>query len=104
MNRPSPAIVVSTAKRCSTPPARRAIVLTGTRSRIDRDRSARLALRTQLAALEAYYGVSTAELIAHRASDTLPESIPRSEAARWAELLATLERLVLRATDRHSRS
>jgi len=51
------------------------------------------ALCTQLAALERYYGVTTPELIAHRASDTLPGCITRGEAARWAELVATLERL-----------
>ncbi len=51
------------------------------------------ALWTQLAALENYYGVSTPELIAHRATDTLPGCITRDEAARWAELMATLERL-----------
>jgi hypothetical protein len=51
------------------------------------------ALRTQLVALEGYYGVTTAELIAQRAADKLPGGITRAEAARWAELVATLERL-----------
>lgn len=51
------------------------------------------ALCKQLAALEGYYGVTTPELIAHRAADTLPGYITRGEAARWAELMATLERL-----------
>ncbi|HXR28945.1 MAG TPA: hypothetical protein VN772_05145 [Solirubrobacteraceae bacterium] len=51
------------------------------------------ALRTQLVALEGYYGVTTPELIAGRATDTLPAGITRGEAARWAELVATLERL-----------
>ena len=51
------------------------------------------ALCTQLVALEGYYGVTTPELIARRATDTLPGCIPRGEAARWAELVATLERL-----------
>jgi len=51
------------------------------------------ALRKQLGALEGFYGVTTPQLIAHRETDTLPGSIPRGEAARWAELVATLERL-----------
>ena len=51
------------------------------------------ALCKQLAALEGYYGLATPELIAHRATDTLPGCITRDEAARWAELMATLERL-----------
>jgi hypothetical protein len=56
------------------------------------------ALCTQLGALEDYYGVTTPQLIAHRATDTLPGFIPRGEAARWAELVATLERLERRHT------
>jgi hypothetical protein len=51
------------------------------------------ALRTQLVALEGYYGVTTPKLIAHHATGTLPACITRGEAARWAELVATLERL-----------
>lgn len=54
---------------------------------------ARAALGTQLLALEHYYGITTPELIARRSSDTLPACITRGEAARWAELVATLERL-----------
>ena len=51
------------------------------------------ALRTQLMALEGYYGVTTPELMSRRATDTLPGCITPGEAARWAELVATLERL-----------
>ncbi len=51
------------------------------------------ALCTQLVALEGYYGVTTPELIAHRENGTLPARLTRGEAERWAELLATLERL-----------
>jgi hypothetical protein len=51
------------------------------------------AVRTQIAALERYYELATPELVAHRGADTLPGSITRAEAARWAELVATLERL-----------
>lgn len=72
--------------------------------RLDRAACARDALRTQLAAFEDYYAMSTAELLAHCANDSLPARIPRSEAARWAELLATLERLAVQPALGISRS
>ena len=59
-------------------------------ARRDADRAA---LRTQLAAFEGYYGLATEDLLACRARNTLPDRITRSEAARWAELHATLERM-----------
>jgi hypothetical protein len=59
------------------------------RARMDRDRSA---LRTQLVALEEYYGMRTAELAARVETEMVPEQIPANEAARWAELYATLRR------------
>jgi hypothetical protein len=59
-------------------------------ARLERDRAA---LRTQLAALEDYSGMATVELVAQRRSDALADRVPRKEAARWAELQATLDRL-----------
>lgn len=59
-------------------------------TRVERDRAA---LRTQLAALEDYYRMATVDLVAQRRSNALPDRVPRGEAARWAELQATLERL-----------
>jgi hypothetical protein len=83
--RPLPALVTSVGHiRSSTP------------TLVDHHRAA---LRTQLAALEGYYRMSTSDLLAHQETDTLPDRVPRSEAARWAELQATLERLE-RATPR----
>jgi hypothetical protein len=60
------------------------------------------ALWTQLAALERYYRVTTPQLIEHRASGTLPGCITPDEAARWAELMATLERLERRESGAES--
>jgi hypothetical protein len=57
----------------------------------------RAALHTQLVALEAYYGLTTAELVTRLGGDMLPAGIARGEAARWAELHATLERMALQA-------
>ena len=90
--RPLPALVTSPGQiRSSTPATGRTVVrITTRRTCLERDRAA---LCTQLAALEGYYRVPTPDLMAHRESNTLPDSIPRSEAARWAELQATLERL-----------
>jgi hypothetical protein len=59
-------------------------------ARVERDRAA---LRTQLAALEDYYHMATVDLVTQRRSNALPDRVPRSEAARWAELQATLDRL-----------
>jgi hypothetical protein len=59
-------------------------------TRVERDRAA---LRTQLAALEDYYRMATVDLVTQRRSNALPDRVPRSEAARWAELQATLDRL-----------
>jgi hypothetical protein len=59
------------------------------RARIDRDRSA---LRVQLVALEEYYEMKTAELVARVETEMVPERIPLYEAARWAELYAELRR------------
>lgn len=67
--------------------------------RIDRDRSA---LRTQLAALEDHHGIDTPDLLARRAERTLPEGLADAEAARWAELAATLHRLDDRVAEDHA--
>lgn len=90
--RPLPALVTSAGHiRSSTATTGRTVVRIATRpTRVDRHRAA---LCTQLAALEGYYRLSTSDLMAHRQSNTLPDRIPRGEAARWAELQATLERL-----------
>lgn len=90
MGRPTHATAVSTAHRCATPAAGRTVVPTGAeRARLDRDRSA---LRVQLIALEQYYGMRTAELVARHETEMVPERIPAGEAARWAELYAELRR------------
>ena len=67
--------------------------------RIERDRNA---LRTQLAALEDHHGIATSELLARHAERTLPEGLARAEAARWAELDATLRRLDDRVREDHA--
>ena len=59
-------------------------------TRLERGRAA---LRTQLAALEDYYRMATADLVTQRRSNALVDRVPHSEAARWAELRATLDRL-----------
>jgi hypothetical protein len=92
VGRPLPALVTSAGHtRSGTPTTGRTVVRIATRRTCLQ--RARGALCTQLAALEGYYRMPTSELIAQRESDTLPARIPRSEAARWAELRATLERL-----------
>jgi hypothetical protein len=90
--RPLPALVTSAGHtRTSTPTTGRTVVrIAARRTCVERDRAA---LCTQLAALEGYHRMPTPDLMAHRESNTLPDRIPRSEAARWAELQATLERL-----------
>ena len=67
--------------------------------RVERDRAA---LRTQLAALEDYHGIGTSELLAGRAEQALPAGLPHEEAARWAELHATLRRLDDRVPEDHA--
>jgi hypothetical protein len=92
VGRSLPSLVTPAAQiRGGTPSTDRNVVRMATpRTDAERDRAA---LCTQLAALEGYYRLPTSELIAERESNTVPDRIPRSEAARWAELQATLERL-----------
>ena len=92
VGRPLPALVTSAGRvDSSAQTTGRTVVRTATRrTRAD---SHRAALCTQLAALEGYYRMTTSDLLARQGSNTPPDRIPRSEAARWAELQATLERL-----------
>ena len=90
--RPLPALVTSVGHVGSGAPTTGSTVVRIATRRTRAD-SHRAALSTQLAALEGYYRMTTSDLLARRESNTLPDRIPRSEAARWAELQATLERL-----------